>query len=199
MPCYLSQGWLLLKFHGNLWAGDTIYLFKSNCDLPSHGEDPALLSQLDDLWDDVLVLEHRKTPHWCTDVTLKSHRQFPIISTEKAYFSLVLFQHKLMTWCCQAINSLAPGRSGCDSKNGILNLVLLIGIFKFSYDNVLRWMPQNFTDDKSTFVQVMDWCRQATSHYLNQCWPRSPMPYGVTRPQWVHMASLGPNELTTVH
>ena len=28
------------------------------------------------------------------------------------------------------------------------------------------------------------WCRQATSHYLNQCWPRSPTPYDVTRPQW---------------
>ena len=27
----------------------------------------------------------------------------------------------------------------------------------------------------------MAWCSQATSHYLNQCWPRSPTPYGVTR------------------
>ena len=33
----------------------------------------------------------------------------------------------------------------------------------------------------------MAWCRQATSHYLNQCWPRSPTPYGVTRPLWVNM------------
>ena len=47
-------------------------------------------------------------------------------------------------------------------------------------------MPQNLTDDKSTLVQVMAWCRQATSHYLNQCWPRSPTPYGITRPQWVN-------------
>ena len=63
---------------------------------------------------------------------------------------------------------------------------ILLGIFKSSYDNVLRWMPQDLTDDKSTLVQVMAWCRQATSHYLNQCWPRSPMPYGVTGPQWVN-------------
>ena len=41
--------------------------------------------------------------------------------------------------------------------------------------------------DKSTLVQVMAWCRQATSHYLSQCWPRSLSPYGVTRPQWVKM------------
>ena len=47
-------------------------------------------------------------------------------------------------------------------------------------------MPQNLTDDKSTLIQVMAWCRQATSHYRIQCWPRSPTPYGVTRPQWVN-------------
>ena len=39
---------------------------------------------------------------------------------------------------------------------------------------------------RSTLVQVMTWCRQATSHYLSQCWPRSLLPYGVTRPQWVN-------------
>ena len=43
-----------------------------------------------------------------------------------------------------------------------------------------------FRDDKSTLVQVMAWCRQATSHYLTRCWPRSLPPYGVTRPQWVN-------------
>ena len=67
----------------------------------------------------------------------------------------------------------------------------VIGIFKSSYDNVLRWMPQDLTDDKSTVVQVMAWCRQATSLYLNQCWPRSPTPYSVTRPQWVNSTSAG--------
>ena len=28
--------------------------------------------------------------------------------------------------------------------------------------------------------------RQATSHYLSQCWPSSMSPCGVTRPQWVN-------------
>ena len=49
----------------------------------------------------------------------------------------------------------------------------------------LTWMSLNFTDNQSTLVQVMAWCHQATSHYLSQCWPRSPLPHGVTRPQWV--------------
>ena len=46
-------------------------------------------------------------------------------------------------------------------------------------------MSLDFTDDQSTLVQVMAWCHQATSHYLNQCWPRSLPPYGVTRQQLV--------------
>ena len=33
----------------------------------------------------------------------------------------------------------------------------------------------------SILVQVMAWCRQATSHYLSQCWPRSMPPNGVLR------------------
>ena len=40
--------------------------------------------------------------------------------------------------------------------------------------------------NKSTLVQVMAWCHQATSHYLRQCWPMSLSSYGVTGPQWVY-------------
>ena len=47
-------------------------------------------------------------------------------------------------------------------------------------------MSLDLTDDKSTLVQVMAWCRQATSHYLSQCWPRPLSPYGITRPWWVN-------------
>ena len=35
-------------------------------------------------------------------------------------------------------------------------------------------------------IQVMVWCSQATSHYLDQCCPRFMASYGVTRPQWIH-------------
>ena len=47
-------------------------------------------------------------------------------------------------------------------------------------------MSLDLTDDKSTLVQVMAQCRQATSHYLSQCWPRSLSPYGFTRLQCVN-------------
>ena len=54
-----------------------------------------------------------------------------------------------------------------------------------SCEIALILMSLDFTDDQLTLVQVMAWCRQATSHYLSQCWPRSMSLYGVTRPQWV--------------
>ena len=88
-----------------------------------------------------------------------------------------------------SLNSLAPGTPGCHFKTAIFNLVLLIGIFTSSNDNALRWMPWDLTDDKSTLVRVMAWCRQATNHYLSQCWPSSMSPYVVTRPQWVNVFS----------
>ena len=46
-------------------------------------------------------------------------------------------------------------------------------------------MPLDLTDDKSTLVQVMARCRQATSHHLKQCWLNLPR----------HMTSPGHNEL----
>ena len=51
----------------------------------------------------------------------------------------------------------------------------------------VRWISLYISDDKSTLVQVMAWCRQATTHYLSQSWPRSLPPYDVTRPPWVNM------------
>ena len=92
-----------------------------------------------------------------------------------------------------SLDSLVPGRSGFNFKSAIFNLVLLIGIFRSSYDNALRWISWDLSDDKSTLVQVMAWCRQATSHYLSQCWPRSVSPYGVTRAQWVNLVNVRQN------
>ena len=83
------------------------------------------------------------------------------------------------------LNSMALERFGCDFRNVILKLVSLIGIFRSPYDNNLRWTALDLPDNKSTLVQVMAWCHQATSHYLSRCWPRPMSPYGVTRAQWV--------------
>ena len=63
--------------------------------------------------------------------------------------------------------------------------MLSINGWGIAFEIALSWLSQGFADDKSTLVQVMAWCRQATSHYLSQCWPSSLSPYGVTRPQWL--------------
>ena len=73
-------------------------------------------------------------------------------------------------------------------QNVFFKLISWIDTLSNSCETALRSMPQNPSDDKSTLVQVMAWCRQAASHYLSQCCPRSLSPYGVTRPQWVKTA-----------
>ena len=84
-----------------------------------------------------------------------------------------------------SLNSLAPGKFEWNFRHVIFKEILVIDGWGISCEIALIWMSLDFTDDQSTLVQVMAWCHQATSHYLNQCWPRSPTPYGVTRPQWV--------------
>ena len=49
-------------------------------------------------------------------------------------------------------------------------------------DIALKWMPRNLTSEKSTLVQIMAWYH-ATSHYLDQCWPRPMSPYVTIRSQ----------------
>ena len=97
------------------------------------------------------------------------------------------------------INSLAPGRFQFDFRYVIFKLTFVNGGWGISHEITLRWMPLDLTDDKSTLVQVMAWCRQATSHYLSQCWPTSMSPNGVTRSQWVKHFELHSCLLLTQH
>ena len=83
------------------------------------------------------------------------------------------------------INSLAPGRCGKNFKNIIFKTVIWTSSWSTQYEIVRKWMSEILTNEKSTLLQVMAWCHQATSHYLSQRWPRSMLPYGITRPQWV--------------
>ena len=55
------------------------------------------------------------------------------------------------------INSLVLGDMH-GIKNAIFNLVLLIGVFRSSYDDALTRMSQDLTNDKSTLVEVMACC-----------------------------------------
>ena len=84
------------------------------------------------------------------------------------------------------INSLAPRKFERNFRYVIFKWSLVTDGWGISCEIAPIWMSLNFTDDQSTLVQVMAWCRQATSHYLSQCWPRSLSPYGFTGPKWVN-------------
>ena len=49
----------------------------------------------------------------------------------------------------------------------------------------LEYIPRGLIDNMSVLVQIMAWPVQVPSHYLNQCWPSSPMHICSTRGRWV--------------
>ena len=83
------------------------------------------------------------------------------------------------------LNSLAPGEFQENFRYVIFKRILVIDGWGISCEIALIWMSLDLNYEKSTLVQVMAWCCQATSHYLSHCWPRSLSPYGVSRPLWV--------------
>ena len=108
------------------------------------------------------------------------------------YVCILIISDNTYTEPCPTLsyNSLAPGKIEWNFRYLIFQMISVIDGWGISWELALRWMSLDLTDDKSTLVQVMAWCRQATSHYLSQCWPRSLSPYGVTRPQWVKHSTL---------
>ena len=88
-------------------------------------------------------------------------------------------------------HSVAAG--GCDNnfQSMIFKLIIQNSSWIPCREIVLKWMPQNFTDVNSTMVQVMAWCRQATSHYPSQCWSRSLSPFDINKPQLVNSLAPG--------
>ena len=91
--------------------------------------------------------------------------------------------------------SLTPERCGNDFKSIISERVCnWMEFISASCEIAFRSIPQNTSDDNLRLVQVMVWCHQATRHYLDQCSPRSMLPYGVARSQSVK-GMLLPNQL----
>ena len=86
-------------------------------------------------------------------------------------------------WCNHKL--IDPGRCSSIVTYVIFKHVVVSDI-KISLGEIaFSGVPMDLIDDKSTLVQVMAWCRQATNLHLRQCWPRSMSPYCVTGPQWI--------------
>ena len=81
----------------------------------------------------------------------------------------------------RSINSLPPRR--CHSKIWQYDFQTYSVIQNSCWHllwNGSRGMPLNLVNEKSTLVQVMDLCWQATSHYFSPLWPKSLSSYGTT-------------------
>ena len=65
------------------------------------------------------------------------------------------------------INSLAPGKFEWNFGYVILKLILVIDGWGICCEIALMWMSLDFTDDESTLVQVMAWCRQAIPNQIS--------------------------------
>ena len=89
------------------------------------------------------------------------------LSAIRHYFLIIIMGIPIL------VNSLAPGKCEWNFRYLVLQIISMIDGWGISCELALRWMSLDLTDEKSTLVQVMAWCRQATSHYLNQCWVRS--------------------------
>ena len=76
---------------------------------------------------------------------------------------ILMYKHQ------RIFNSLALGKFEWKFRYIIFKRILLIDGWGISCKNSLIWMSLDFTDNQSTWVQVMAWCRQAASHYLSQC------------------------------
>ena len=92
-----------------------------------------------------------------------------------------LLTHKCVTRP-QWVKSMALEGFEWSFRSVIFKPILMIGGWGIACEIALRWMSLDFTDDKSTLIQVMAWCRQAASHYLSLWFM---LPYGTTKPQWV--------------
>ena len=58
----------------------------------------------------------------------------------------------------------------------IFKAYLRINILSPADEIAYGWIPAQPIVEKSTLIQGMAWCRQTTSHYLIQCWPRPKSP-----------------------
>ena len=126
--------------------------------------------------------DHQQPWHWTGPCLLRGRistaRTISVLGNDRKHKHIFIF-----------FNSLVPGKFEWNFRHVIFKQILVIDGWGISCEIVLIWMSLDFSDDQSTLVQVMAWCPQATSQHLSQCWPRSLLAYGVSRPQWYEMDS----------
>ena len=93
------------------------------------------------------------------------------------------FVHIFQKLASNFINSLTPETFPRILIQMVSKPSWVIDVLSIFRGMALIWLSLGLTEDKWTMVKAMAWCHEATSHYLNQCSPRSVSPDGVNRPQ----------------
>ena len=101
----------------------------------------------------------------------------------KMLYLMIVWYHQ--EWARTSLSHWPLGDFNKILEKNIFKLIIVTDGYDISSEIAPRWTSLDLNVDKSTLVQVMAWCRQAASHYLSQCWPRSLSPYGVIGSQWV--------------
>ena len=120
-------------------------------------------------WQEVNVKTNTKPAYFlsltvCSCVTISS------VSRE---ICIRIFCCSVFLWRYRYLLQLPLGASNEIYVLVICKLILMIGGWCVSCEIALTRMSFDLTNDKSALVQVMAWCRQATSQYLSRCWARS--------------------------
>ena len=106
---------------------------------------------------------------WVSIASLK--KEMTAIYWERAVYAHCLVVPCFLVAILSVINSLAPGRFEWHLKHIVFKVISVNNGWGISYNIALTWMSLYPTGDQSTLVQMMAWCHQGTSHYLNHCWP----------------------------
>ena len=98
------------------------------------------------------------------------------------------------SWASSYIHQLLVtwGR-GVDFEYFIVKCIVVFTFINIYNTMTIRWMMQYGINEKTTFVQVMAWCHQATGHYLSQHWSIAMSLYDATNPQWANLEFSRPN------
>ena len=130
---------------------------------------------LNRLYKDMLLFQSQEEGCWISPNTRSGHIHFSYAEMKNLKYCqgdchIVTGDNEVVN--PTALNSLDPGKFEWNFRYVIFERIWVIDIWGIYCRIALIWIPLGFTGDQSTLVQ-------------NQRWPRSPTPYGITRPQWV--------------
>ena len=119
---------------------------------------------------------------------------FVVLSAKTSWYCFHLFADRYLAnpfvGQIMPLNSLSPGRFEWNFRQVILKQNSVFDAWAISCEIVLRLIWMDSACIISTMVQVMAWCRHATSYYLTQSWPRPLSPYGDSNGQRLRQQTL---------